>query len=137
MDLLLDQEKKDIVLSGGDILVTSDRDSDLMQRLFLRFKTYLGEWFWNTNYGIDYLTKVFGVNKDKNMIDNLLTNEILKEPMVESVHSFSSKIQNNEYSCIFSVYLTDFTVSRDVVFLVNSAGIQLTDESNNKLYTYF
>lgn len=137
MDLLLNQEEKDIILSGGDLLITFDRDSDLVQRLFLRFKTYLGEWFWNPNYGIDYLMKVFGVNKSKPVIDNLIINEILKEQMVDSLESFTSEISDNKYSCSFSVYLTDFIVSRNIVFLVDNTGIQLTDENNNKLYTYY
>ena len=90
MDIKFDQQDFDIVLiedGGGlvDLDVTATPTEDLMQRLFLRLKTYPRDLFWNINYGIDYLNTIFGKNRPKGTVDIILKNEINKEPMVESL----------------------------------------------------
>ena len=97
MDIKFDQQAFDIVLvedgSGlVDLDITIDSADDLMQRLFLRLKTYPRDLFWNINYGIDYLNTIFGKNRPKGTVDIILKSEINKEPMVESIDYFKSEI---------------------------------------------
>lgn len=108
MDLKFDQTVQDLVLSvdgsgAFDIALTRDTEDDLSQRLFVRFKTYKKDLFWNLGYGIDYLNKVFGVNRPKSSVDAILISEIKKEPLVEELVSFESTNKNYTYSCKFTV----------------------------------
>jgi len=136
MDLFVDQTLEDIVLSDGDILPVTDRANELVQRLFVRFKTFKREWFWNEQYGIDYLNDVFGVSKQKLTIDILMRDEISKESLVGSIVSFSSQISDYKYSCKFIVKLVEEETVVTLYFLVNENKVQLTDGNGNALFTY-
>ena len=136
MDIFLDQAKEDIVLVGGDLKITPSRQDELIQRLFVRFKTFKREWFWNIDYGVDYINEVFGIRKNTNTIDSLMRNEINKEPLVSSILTFSSKVENYKYSCTFTVKMVDEDIVQTIYFLVNENNIYLTD-GTNKLFTVF
>ena len=108
MDLKFDQTVQDLVLSvdgsgAFDIALTKDAEDDLGQRLFVRFKTYTKDLFWNLGYGVDYLNKVFGINRPKSSVDAIIMAEIKKEPLVEEIVNFESTNKNYTYSCEFSV----------------------------------
>lgn len=108
MDLKFDQAVQDLVLSVDgsgvfDIALTKDAEDDLGQRLFVRFKTYTKDLFWNLGYGVDYLNKVFGINRPKSSVDAIIMAEIKKEPLVEEIVNFESTNKNYTYSCKFSV----------------------------------
>ena len=108
MDLKFDQTVQDLVLTvdgtgAFDIDLTKDTEDDLGQRLFVRFKTYTKDLFWNLGYGIDYLNKVFGVNRPKSSVDAIIMSEIKKEPLVKEIVSFESTNENYTYSCNFTV----------------------------------
>lgn len=138
MDIKFDQLTYDIslVVDGEnrvDIDVIDKPVDILMQRLFMRLKTYPRDLFWNVNYGIDYLNDVFGKNKPKNSVDVILRNEILKEPMVKNIMIFESQVRDYNYACRFSVKLrAENTVSTYYV-LTNEDGIILTNESGDVL----
>lgn len=136
MDIFLDQTKEDIVLVGGDLKITPSRQDELIQRLFVRFKTFEREWFWNTSYGVDYLNEVFGIKKNVNTIDILMRNTINKELLVESILSFTSKVKDYKYSCSFTVKLVNEETTKTIYFLVNENNIYLTD-GKNRLFTSF
>lgn len=136
MDIFLDQAEEDIVLVGGDLKITPSRQDELIQRLFVRFKTFKREWFWNTNYGVDYINEVFGVRKSTATIDILMRNEINKEVLVDSITSFSSQVADYKYSCRFEVRMVGEVATQQIYFLVNEGGIYLTD-GTNRLYTTF
>ena len=138
MDIKFDQQDYDIVLEAGsdglvDLAITNNDPDDLMQRLFLRLKTYPRDLFWNINYGIDYLNSVFGRNRPKSSVDVVIRNEISKEPMVESIEYFESEIFNYSYACKFSVKVR---YSEEVVIyyiLTNENGVILTNENGDVL----
>lgn len=138
MDIKFDQQAFDIVLvedgSGlVDLDITTTPTDDLMQRLFLRLKTYPRDLFWNINYGIDYLNTVFGRNRPKSSVDIILRNEINKEPMVESIDYFESEIFNYSYACKFRVkVINELTVSTYYI-LTNENGVILTNQNGDRL----
>lgn len=133
MDFFLDQNTKDLVLIDGDFQIITTQQEQLMQRLFIRLKTFARDLFWNPSYGIDYLNKVYGLNRNKNTVDALLLSEIQKEEMVESVTSFESEIQNYKYGCNFSVRLLSVDIPIIFYTLVTENGLTLTDENGNIL----
>lgn len=133
MDFFLDQNTKDLVLVDGDFKIITTQQEQLMQRLFIRLKTFARDLFWNPSYGIDYLNKVYGLNRNKNTVDALLLSEIQKEEMVESIISFESEIQDYKYGCKFSVKLLSVDIPIIFYTLVTENGLTLTDENGNIL----
>ena len=138
MDIKFDQQTFDIVLEEGgdglvDLAITQSPAEDLMQRLFLRLKTYPRDLFWNINYGIDYLNTVFGRNRPKSSVDIIIRNEINKESMVESIDYFESEIFNYSYACKFRVKVVDEPTILTYYILTNENGVILTDQDGNRL----
>ena len=138
MDIKFDQKTFDITLVEDgegliDIALTKDSADDLMQRLFLRLKTYPRDLFWNPNYGIDYLNSIFGKNRPKFTVDIILRNEILKEPMVKSITYFESEIFNYSYACKFTVKVINEPMVVTYYILTNEDGLILTDENGDRL----
>lgn len=136
MDIFLDQSSQDLVLQDGDLKITTSRQEELMQRLFIRFKTFTREWFWDLDYGVDYINNVFGLGRSKLTVDTLMKNTISQERLVSRYENFSSNIENYKYSCSFTVYLIEEQAQLNLYFLVNEQGLTLTD-GTNKIYTTF
>ena len=138
MDILFDQKNYDIdlVTVGENVVdlavVTSSADT-LMQRLYLRFKTYKRDLWWSLSYGIDYLNEVFGMNKPIRSVDVIIQNEILQEPMVASLVSFESEVINYTYNCKFTVSVVNEPETITYYILTNENGAVLTDENGNQL----
>lgn len=138
MDILFDQKNYDIdlVTVGENVVdlavVTSSADT-LMQRLYLRFKTYKRDLWWSLSYGIDYLNEVFGMNKPIRSVDVIIQNEILREPMVASLVSFESEVINYTYNCKFTVSVVNEPETITYYILTNENGAVLTDENGNQL----
>jgi len=138
MDILFDQKTYNInlVTVGENVVdlavVTSSADI-LMQRLYLRFKTYKRDLWWSLSYGIDYLNEVFGMNKPIRSVDVIIQNEILREPMVESLVSFESEVINYTYNCKFTVSVVNEPETITYYILTNENGAVLTDENGNQL----
>ena len=138
MDILFDQKTYDIelVTVGENVVdlavVTSSADT-LMQRLYLRFKTYKRDLWWSLSYGIDYLNEVFGMNKPIRSVNVIIQNEILREPMVESLVSFESEVINYTYNCKFTVSVVNEPETITYYILTNENGAVLTDENGNQL----
>lgn len=137
MDILINQTTKDLVFNSGDISLIDNQPSLLVQRLFVRFKTFKRELFWNKDFGIDYINDVFGRARQKLTVDTIFKTEILSEGMVESILTFSSKISGYSYSCKFVVKLKKLDQSVTVYLLTNENGIILTDEKGNSLTINF
>lgn len=140
MDIKFDQQSFDISLvedgSGlVDLDITKSPADDLMQRLFLRLKTYPRDLFWNINYGIDYLNSVFGKNRPKSTVDIILRNEISKEPMVASIEYFESEIFNYTYACKFRVRVINEPTILTYYILTNENGVILTNQDGDRLTT--
>lgn len=140
MDIKFDQQSYDIVLEvDGDNLVNLafiETDTELlMQRLFLRLKTYPRDLFWNINYGIDYLNDIFGKNKPRNSVDVVIRNEILKEPLVQKITSFESEVKDYNYACKFTVKTKNIDKLLTYYILTNELGVILTNENGDVLTT--
>ena len=138
MDILFDQKNYDIdlVTVGENVVdlavVTSSADI-LMQRLYLRFKTYKRDLWWSLSYGIDYLNEVFGMNKPIRSVDVIIQNEILREPMVESLVSFESEVINYTYNCKFTVSVVNEPETITYYILTNENGAVIRVENGNQL----
>lgn len=105
MDILLNDDH-DIVFDNQDNPpVTDEKRLDVAQRLLIKLKTFLGEWFLNTQNGVPYDTVVFGKNKRKGTIDVLFQSLIMEDEDVLEITKFDSTLDNasRHYSLAFRV----------------------------------
>lgn len=138
MDIKFDQRQFDIplVVDGEgfyDLDIILSPEEELMQRLFLRFKTFKKDLFWNVGYGIDYLNDVFGKNKPILSVDIIIKNEIMKEPMVQEISYFESEIFNYTYACKFGIKIRRTKKIATYYILTNENGVILTNEKGDTL----
>lgn len=137
MDILFNQKTYDIDFVSSsdfvDIAIVQSTIDEVMQKLFLRFKTFKRDLMWNTDYGIDYLRDVFGINRPKYTVDLIIQNEIEKEPMVEKLITFESEIKNYTYSCKFRVSVKDEKVVLTYYVLTTQDGLTILNENGDKL----
>ena len=137
MDILFNQKTYDIdfVSSGDfvDIAIVQSTIDEVMQKLFFFFFTFKRDLMWNTDYGIDYLRDVFGINRPKYTVDLIIQNEIEKEPMVEKLITFESEIKNYTYSCKFRVSVKDEKVVLTYYVLTTQDGLTILNENGDKL----
>ena len=102
MDLLLD-DNHDLVFVNGSTQVTLDRVDVVAQRLKIRLLTFLGEWRFNTAYGVPYFQRIYGFKIRKTDIDTIFQQIILQEPGVRSIVSFESTFESRVYNLVFRV----------------------------------
>lgn len=138
MDIFFNPNNQDIdfVDLGNnevDIAIINNPVDDLMQRLYLRFKTFKRDLMWNTGYGIDYLNDVFGINKSQIVVDTIIKEEIRKEPMVSSITFFESQLVNYTYACKFTVSLKEEQKTVTYYILTNENGLDITNENGDVL----
>ena len=113
MDFLLDTEPTsagygDIVWRNGHLRpeeTTQIRTEVVAQRLLIRLKTFRGEWFLDTEYGVPYWS-ILGRKTSKSAVDLIFQKEILSENGVKELTFFQSTFANRQYSLIFRVKVT-------------------------------
>lgn len=102
-DLKLDSNAKDLVLSKGKFYITSTVREVLRQRIYITFRTMVGEWFLNTSFGL-YDKELF-LNKrvSKNQIDAYVINKLNQFPEVENIDYFEGSYDGftRTYSATF------------------------------------
>ncbi len=138
MDIFFNPQRQDIEFvdlgnNEVDIAIINTSVDDLMQRLYLRFKTFKRDLMWNTGYGIDYLNDVFGINKSQIVVDTIIKEEIRKEPMVSSITFFESQLVNYTYACKFTVSLKEEQKTVTYYILTNENGLDITNENGDVL----
>ena len=138
MDIFFNPNNQDIEFvdlgnNEVDIAIINNPVDDLMQRLYLRFKTFKRDLMWNTGYGIDYLNDVFGINKSQIVVDTIIKEEIRKEPMISSITFFESQLVNYTYACKFTVSLKEEQKSVTYYILTNENGLDITNENGDVL----
>ena len=134
MDLLFKQDSVDLSFVDGDLDITSSTQDDLMQRLYVRFKTFQSDLYWDQGYGIDYLNDVFGDSRRKAQVDLIITNEILKEKLVAEITSpVESTVVNGNYSCKFTVRSIVEEQIITYYILTTETGVIISDENNNEM----
>lgn len=118
MDLQLDQESHDLVFINGECPITTGLVESVTQRLIIRLRTFFSEWFIDTTYGVPWLERVLGHKINKNSVDIIIQENILKDEFVSQVVSFRSTYDSltRKYSCQFRVRVIDGTMSELINF---------------------
>ncbi|MGL5013006.1 MAG: hypothetical protein ACRC6V_01790 [Bacteroidales bacterium] len=111
MDLLISRdpissEYGDIVWRNGPLRkeeTTQSRVDVVAQRLLILLKTFKGEWFLDTEYGIGYFQSILGMKTSKSAVDLIFQKAILAENGVRELTFFESTFVNRQYSMSFRV----------------------------------
>jgi hypothetical protein len=108
MDLLLDGNN-DIVFVNGKATVTQTQSEIVAQRLNIKLKTFLGEWFLDTSIGVPYFQQIFGKVRNKSTIDVIFQNIIAKDEGVVEIKKFESSLDGagRNYTMTFTVRVSD------------------------------
>lgn len=134
MDLSYSEETRDLVLVNGDLDFCHDIVQLVMQRLFVKFKTFNRELFWDKNYGIDYLKNVFGRNKQIQTIDAIYKKEILEEKFVLELLDYQSQVKDYSYQASFKVRVDNRDGSVVNFYILQTEdGVNILDDSGNTL----
>lgn len=83
------------------------------QRLTIRLRSFLGEWQYNTNYGVPYFQRIFVKGVNKTAVDNIFREQILSEAGVLEIKTFSSTLDvaSRKYSATFVVRTAEGSAS--------------------------
>lgn len=120
-----------ILLTTNGLSLVSDRALLVAQRLSVRLRTYLGEWFLDERMGIDWFAEVLLKNVSKQTVDSILQSEISKDKFVVKIKTFSSSIINRNYECSFSVEIEEVERVVEMKYLANENNLFVTDEKGN------
>jgi len=132
MDIVLDN-KGHIELNGGSLSMIRDRATLVAQRLSVRLRTFLGEWFLDTKMGIDWYTDVLIKNVTKQTVDTIIQGTVLKDKYVVSIKNFSSSIISRNYTCTFSVEIVGLDYIVELKYLANENNLIVTDGDGNMI----
>ena len=130
MDIQLDSNGH-ILLTTNGLSLVNDRALLVAQRLSVRLRTYLGEWFLDTTMGIDWFADVLLKNVSKQTVDSILQNELIKDRFVVKIKTFSSSVVNRNYTCSFSVEIEGMERIVEMKYLANENNLFVTDEKGN------
>lgn len=119
MDLLLDPDSWDIVWNNGPLtkeFTTQPLTQTVGQRLKIRLQTFLGEWSFNTVYGVPYWQRLLGIKQtSKAAADLIFQSQILAEQGVKEIVFFDSTFVNRQYSLVFKVRVVTGEVTAPIV----------------------
>lgn len=103
MDLLLNRGTGDLVFQNGACPVVTQKEDVVIQRLYIRLRTWQEEWFLNVQYGVPY-DSILGMKVSKSTVDGIIQDQIYAEDGVLEITKFSSSMNSKRgYSCSFQV----------------------------------
>lgn len=103
----------DLILSDGDLVLTTTQTEIAAQTLGITLKTFRGEWFLNVNFGVPYLQEIIGVAKKKDIVDRIFLSEIARNAFIDNINSYVSQYDMNQryYSMNVTVTVGEDTVT--------------------------
>ena len=127
MDILLNNDRTS--LDFGDAIfvndplspagITQESAEVVAQRLSIRLKTFLGEWFLDVGYGVPYYQQILAKKTTKVAVDRIFQQQILSERGVRELVSFSSTFQNRRYEMSFVVRVLDGSLTETISINTN------------------
>ncbi len=96
----------DLVLVDGDLILTTTKTEIAAQTLGITLKTYRGEWFLNSNFGVPYLQEIIGVAKKKEVVDRIFLAQIANNVYVDNINSYTSFFDRDERYYSMNVTVT-------------------------------
>ena len=127
MDIRLNNDRTsldfgDAVFINGPLSpagITQEPAEVVAQRLSIRLKTFLGEWFLDVGYGVPYYQQILAKKTTKVAVDRIFQQQILSERGVRELVSFSSTFQNRRYEMSFVVRVLDGSLTETISINTN------------------
>lgn len=86
----------DLVVTGGDLVLTSDAQAGgtqpILQDIITRLRTFSGEWFLDTTLGVPYFQTVLVKAPDMTAVNTAFKDQILSTPGVRTLDQFSARL---------------------------------------------
>lgn len=109
----------DLVFVNGATPVTQLNFNVIAQRLKIRLQTFLGEYNFNTSYGVPYFQRIFGKRVRKQEVDNIFQQQILLEEGVVEIVNFESTLMSNIYTVKFQAKNDKNLITPEVEVIIN------------------
>jgi len=120
-DIALNSDTWDLGLrvgaSGKKGLYLIDGDERIRQQLTITLRSFLGEWFLDTTYGVPYFEKILGKAPQQSVIASVFRTQIMSVPGVKSLQSLSLDMDRNNR--VLSVAFTCDTIYGEISEQVN------------------
>lgn len=143
----------DLIMDDGDLVLTTTRTEIAAQTLGITLKTYRGEWFLNTNFGVPYLQEIIGVARKKDIVDRIFLAEIARNIYIDTINSYKSSYDRDQRYYNMDVVVTvgadtvttSFNTQPSEEFIYPEAGddnaaitceAYTIVESSNRLYRF-
>lgn len=112
MDILLDRSGDLLVTKAGDILL----ENSVAQKIRIRLLWFEGEWRWNTDEGMPYMTNLLVKNPDTDYFESIVREKIFEVDEVVDVKDvrivYDAKTRE---AVIHYVALTDYETIKEEV----------------------
>jgi hypothetical protein len=92
-DFALSAANHDLIFKDGDLVLISDAER-VAQQIKIKLKSFLGEWFLDTTYGVPYWEDILIKNPSLDHIRNILRQQILDVDDVFAVTALSLTLNN-------------------------------------------
>lgn len=111
-DFLIDPATGDLDIRSGLQVIESNQMS-LRQRLWMRFNTWKGSWYWDETFGMPY-TDYIGKKVMKTILDNKIRSIAREEPDVLNIINFESTMdrRSRTYQAFFEVVTKENEIVR-------------------------
>jgi hypothetical protein len=114
MDFRLGSDR-DIIWRNGSLLKQDTTQTPVEvtgQRLLILLRTWMGEWFLDTTYGIPWEQRILAKKQvSKASVDLILQQKVLSDQGVKEIVSWESTFVNRHYDLIFKIKVVDGTIS--------------------------
>lgn len=114
MDFKLGSDR-DIIWHNGPLLKQDTTQTPVEvtgQRLLILLRTWMGEWFLDTTYGIPWEQRILAKKQvSKASVDLILQQKVLSDQGVKEIVSWDSTFVNRHYDLIFKIKVVDGTIS--------------------------
>jgi hypothetical protein len=109
-NLLLDDDTWDLVLSNGNLVISSGHDA-ARQAVYNRLRFFKGEWFADENVGVPYWSDILIKNPNIPAIREVIRKAIEETPGISEVISISlERDTGRTYNLSFKARLFDDTL---------------------------
>lgn len=120
MDFKLSSEGfNDIIWHNGPLVKEDTTQTQVEvtgQRVLIRLRNWMGEWFMNTTYGPPYEQQILAnKNTSKQAVDLILQQQVFLDSGVKEIVSWNSTFVNRKYDLTFKIKVIDGTVSQLLV----------------------
>ena len=85
-DFALSAAKHDLIMKNGDLVLIDDAER-VAQQVKIKLKSFFGEWFLDTTYGVPYLEDIMVKKPNMEQVRNIFRQQILDVDDVTAVSS--------------------------------------------------